>query len=163
MNKRKETPSRKLRNKNMNRRLSQFDLRENTASPRQHASRPAVSTASETTCEARPYRFAIPRSPLRATPTVDSESAVDTRTNEISYLAPEDRGQYEFLDCKQLAERWNVPETWIRERVRRRSQDPLPHVRFGKYVRFRWGAPELEDWAERRIVTGSNRKQCGLL
>jgi hypothetical protein len=30
-------------------------------------------------------------------------------------------------------------------------------VRFGKYVRFRWGSPELEGWAERRIVGGSNR------
>ena len=65
--------------------------------------------------------------------------------------------QYEFIDCKQLAIRWSVPETWVRERVRTRSDDPLPHVRFGKYVRFRWGSPELEDWAERRIVNGSNR------
>lgn len=65
--------------------------------------------------------------------------------------------QYEFIDCKQLAIRWSVPETWVRERVRTRSDDPLPHVRFGKYVRFRWGSPELEDWAERRIVSGSNR------
>jgi hypothetical protein len=65
--------------------------------------------------------------------------------------------QYEFIDCKQLAVRWSVPETWVRERVRTSSDDPLPHVRFGKYVRFRWGSPELEDWAERRIVNGSNR------
>jgi len=42
-------------------------------------------------------------------------------------------------------------------RVRSRSADPIPHVRFGKYVRFRWGSPELEDWAERRIVSSSNR------
>jgi len=65
--------------------------------------------------------------------------------------------RYEFIDCKQLAALWSVPETWVRERVRSRSGDPLPHVRFGKYVRFRWGSPELEEWAERRIVGGSNR------
>ena len=64
---------------------------------------------------------------------------------------------YEFINCKQLAVRWNVPETWIRERVRTRSEDPLPHVRFGKYVRFRWLSPELEQWAERRIVGANNR------
>jgi hypothetical protein len=64
---------------------------------------------------------------------------------------------YEFIDCKQLAVRWNVPETWIRERVRTRSEDPLPHVRFGKYVRFRWLSPELEQWAKRRIVRANNR------
>jgi hypothetical protein len=83
---------------------------------------------------------------------------METSRNEISRLPSEKRREYEFIDCKQLAERWNVPETWIRERVRSRTQDPLPHVRFGKYVRFRWGAPELEDWADRRIVTSSNRK-----
>lgn len=67
-----------------------------------------------------------------------------------------DRPEYQFIDSRELAIRWAVPETWIRERVRARSDDPLPHVRFGKYVRFRWGSPELEGWAERRIVGGSN-------
>jgi len=65
--------------------------------------------------------------------------------------------QYEFIDSKELALRWNLPESWIRDQVRHRAVDPLPHVRFGKYVRFRWGSPELEDWAERRIVSSSNR------
>ena len=59
---------------------------------------------------------------------------------------------YEFINSKTLSERWSLPESWIREQVRSRSVDPLPHVRFGKYVRFRWGSPELEAWAERRIV-----------
>jgi hypothetical protein len=65
--------------------------------------------------------------------------------------------RYEFLDSKELAARWGLPESWVREQVRSRSADPIPHVRFGKYVRFRWGSPELEDWAERRIVSSSNR------
>jgi hypothetical protein len=65
--------------------------------------------------------------------------------------------RYEFIDSKELASRWNLPESWVREQVRVRSADPLPHVRFGKYVRFRWGSPELESWAERRIVSNSNR------
>jgi hypothetical protein len=64
---------------------------------------------------------------------------------------------YEFIDSKELALRWRLPESWIREQVRSRSADLIPHVRFGKYVRFRWGSPELEEWAERRIVSGSNR------
>ena len=66
--------------------------------------------------------------------------------------------RYEFIDSKELAARWSLPESWIREQVRSRSADPIPHVRFGKYVRFRWCSPELEGWAERRIVSGSNRK-----
>lgn len=65
--------------------------------------------------------------------------------------------QYEFIDSSELALRWGIPESWVREQVRARSADPIPHVRFGKYVRFRWGSPELEHWAERRIVSGSNR------
>lgn len=65
--------------------------------------------------------------------------------------------RYEFLDSKGLALKWNLPESWIREQVRSRSADALPHIRFGKYVRFRWRSPELEAWAERRIVSSSNR------
>jgi hypothetical protein len=63
---------------------------------------------------------------------------------------------YEFIDSKELALRWNLPESWVREQVRRRSPDPIPHVRFKKYVRFRWGSPELEEWTGRRIVSSSN-------
>ena len=50
---------------------------------------------------------------------------------------------FEFIDCKQLASRWCLPESSIREQVRSRAGDPLPHIRFGKYIRFRWGARSL--------------------
>ena len=70
---------------------------------------------------------------------------------------------FEFIDCPELATRWKLPVSWIREQVRSRSDDPIPHVRFGKYVRFRWGSPELEEWAERRIITASNRKAGRIL
>lgn len=66
--------------------------------------------------------------------------------------------QYEFINAKTLAQRWCLPESWIYEQVRSRSDDPLPHVRFGKYVRFRWGSPELEEWAQRRMSRLSARK-----
>jgi hypothetical protein len=65
--------------------------------------------------------------------------------------------QWEFIDSDELASRWALPASWIREQVRSRSSDPIPHVRFGKYVRFRWGSPELESWAERLIALGDNR------
>ncbi len=70
---------------------------------------------------------------------------------------------YEFIDNKELASRWALPESWIREQVRSRAADPLPHIRFGKYVRFRWGIPELDGWAERRIIDASNRKAGRIL
>ena len=68
------------------------------------------------------------------------------------------RSQYEVIDSKQLASRWVVPESWVREHVRSRSADRLPHTHFGKYVRFHWGSPELEEWVERRTIHTSNRK-----
>jgi hypothetical protein len=63
---------------------------------------------------------------------------------------------YEFIDSKELARRWCLPVSWIREQVRSRSTDPLPHVKFGKYTRFRWASPELNAWDERRIVGSKN-------
>jgi hypothetical protein len=66
--------------------------------------------------------------------------------------------RYEFIDSRELGRRLAVPTSWIRDQVRARSQDPLPHVNFGKYVRFLWGSPALELWIRRRIVVGNNRR-----
>jgi hypothetical protein len=66
--------------------------------------------------------------------------------------------QYEFIDCSELARRLAVPTSWIRDQVRSRSKDPLPHVNLGKYVRFLWGSPALELWIRRRIVVENNRR-----
>ena len=71
---------------------------------------------------------------------------------QLSTPTPMPQIHFEFIDCVELALRWSLPESWIRDQVRHRAADPLPHTRFGKYVRFRWGSPELEAWAERRIV-----------
>ena len=63
--------------------------------------------------------------------------------------------QDEVIDSKELANRWNIPETWVRESVRNRSSDPIPHLKLGRYVRFEWGSPDLEGWWERhRICNG---------
>jgi hypothetical protein len=65
---------------------------------------------------------------------------------------------YEFIDSGELARRWGLPVSWVRDQVRGRAQDPLPHVNFGKYVRFLWGSDGLELWIRRRIVVGNNRR-----
>jgi hypothetical protein len=57
---------------------------------------------------------------------------------------------YELIDAAELAKRWSLPESWVREQTRTRSSDPLPCVRFGRYVRFEWGSPELSVWYDRR-------------
>ena len=57
---------------------------------------------------------------------------------------------YEVIDAGELAKRWDLPESWIREQTRTRAGDPLPCIRFGRYVRFEWGSPKLTAWYDRR-------------
>jgi len=54
----------------------------------------------------------------------------------------------EVIDSRQLAERWKVPESWVRAHVQPRTPEAerIPCLRLGRYVRFRWGSPELERW-----------------
>lgn len=56
----------------------------------------------------------------------------------------------EIIDAAELAKRWNLTESWIRDQVRSRAKDPLPHLRFGAYVRFEWNDPALAEWLNRR-------------
>ena len=57
-----------------------------------------------------------------------------------------------LLTPKELAERLNVPPSWVREKTRHRARvrdvDPLPVIRLGKYVRFRW--TDIEAWLARQ-------------
>ena len=65
----------------------------------------------------------------------------------------------EVLTAEELAERWRVPASWVREQCRSRCCDPIPHARLGRYVRFSWGSQELGLWWGRRQ---SNRKESSL-
>ena len=67
-------------------------------------------------------------------------------------LGPEAEMRFdlEIIDSAELAKRLRLPESWIREQVRSRTTDPIPCLRFGRYVRFRWGHPHLIEWIERR-------------
>jgi hypothetical protein len=68
---------------------------------------------------------------------------------------------YEIIDSVELARRWVLPASWVREQVRKQARDPIPHIRFGKYVRFRWGSPELNDWLHRRMVNAHTPARRG--
>lgn len=57
---------------------------------------------------------------------------------------------FEVLTAEELAARWRVPESWVREQTRSRCIDPIPHVRLGRYVRFCWRSPSLNEWWARR-------------
>lgn len=57
-----------------------------------------------------------------------------------------------LLTAAEVAEMLRVSPSWIREKTRERSlirdTDPLPHVRLGKYVRFRW--TDVSQWLDRQ-------------
>jgi hypothetical protein len=72
----------------------------------------------------------------------------DYRATEIVRQPP----IFEVIDSAELAARWSLPESWIRERTRCRAVDPIPHLKFGRYIRFRWGSSELTQWLERRAA-----------
>ena len=48
-----------------------------------------------------------------------------------------------LLDAREVAERLNVPVSWVRESTR---SGAMPHLRLGRYVRYELG--EVETWLE---------------
>ena len=56
-------------------------------------------------------------------------------------------GNGRLLTVEQLAERLNLPASWVYAHTRKRSSDPIPGFRLGKYWRFR--EAEVLQWLER--------------
>jgi len=65
--------------------------------------------------------------------------------------------QTEIIDAPELAKRWRVPESWIYSKVRLRTaiREQIPHLQFGRYVRFEWGSTELEAWLAKHREGGA--------
>jgi len=55
-----------------------------------------------------------------------------------------------IFDAAELAAKLRVPRSWVLEQTRSRAVDPIPCLRLGKYVRFKWNSQELNAWLERR-------------
>jgi hypothetical protein len=57
----------------------------------------------------------------------------------------------EIVDARELAQRWSVPESWVRNHSRQGfANDPIPHAKLGRYTRYEWGSPQLTAWWRRR-------------
>ena len=60
-------------------------------------------------------------------------------------LSPSD-----LLTPEQLADRLQVPKSWVFEQTRNRAKvrnpHPLPCIRMGKYIRFSWVA--VSEWLQ---------------
>jgi hypothetical protein len=52
----------------------------------------------------------------------------------------------ELIDADELARRLKLPVSWIRSHCRARTTDEIPCVRFGRYCRFDWASPKLQQW-----------------
>ena len=48
-----------------------------------------------------------------------------------------------LLTVHEVAELLRVPVSWVYERTRRRGIERLPHIKIGKYLRFRLREVEL--------------------
>jgi hypothetical protein len=58
----------------------------------------------------------------------------------------------DLLTPAQLAGRLGVTTRWVNLYSRRTyTKDPIPHVRFGKFLRYRWDSAEFQSWLKRRI------------
>jgi excisionase family DNA binding protein len=42
-----------------------------------------------------------------------------------------------LLTAEQVASIFQVPKSWVYKHARKRAHERLPHVKLGKYVRFR--------------------------
>ncbi len=116
---------------NMNRPQIQFGVRENTASPRQHASRPLARSRSNTDCRANES----PKTPGASSE--DHPSAASFRaTPQHSATGEEKRSEGSLLTVHEVAKLLRVPVSWVYERTRRHGPEQLPHFKIGKYLRF---------------------------
>jgi hypothetical protein len=92
---------------------------------------------------------------VRLTPQLTESTMMKTPEDQLENKTCSVGPFYEVLTAEELASRWRVPVTWVREQTRSRCQDPIPHIRLGRYVRFSWNSPELAAWWKRR--QSSNR------
>lgn len=52
----------------------------------------------------------------------------------------------ELLTVAEIASVLKVPVSWVYERTRRSGGDRIPHIKLGKYLRFRWAA--VREWLD---------------
>jgi len=65
----------------------------------------------------------------------------------------------DFLDFRGFAAKLGTSEQWVRRNVRRTyTHDPIPHLRFGRIIRFVWDSAEMREWVERHKATANATK-----
>lgn len=54
----------------------------------------------------------------------------------------------EFLTIHEIASRLRVPISWVYSRTRRRTENTIPYIRVGKYLRFE--EAEVLEWLRKQ-------------
>ena len=60
-----------------------------------------------------------------------------------------------FWGVDNLADYLDVPKTWIYDRTRENGPEVIPHMKFGKYVRFNPESPTFQKWLQEHEVSTS--------
>ncbi|HWO27223.1 MAG TPA: helix-turn-helix domain-containing protein [Candidatus Acidoferrum sp.] len=124
---------------------TQFDVRENTASPRRHDLRLATDVRSKLI---HPDEQDIN---TRLFPHEDESQEIHSE-NQLhaaqQRAATEERAGNQLLTVREVAEMLRVPVSWVYGRMRKRSREQLPAYRLGKYWRFR--EEEILAWVRRQ-------------
>ncbi len=117
-------------------RPTQFGVRENTASPRQHASRLAVKPHSNVILVEEENPETQRPSPQNGRPSPGSNNPLHAASQRTA-TGEEKRDERLFLTVREVAELLQVPVSWVYGRTRKRPSEQLPGYRVGKYWRFR--------------------------
>jgi excisionase family DNA binding protein len=129
----------------MKSRPTQFGVRENTASSRQHASRLVVSSLHLKS--AKPSD--ISQEEARPIPASFAQTSSLSSPNNAAPIAAtegeESHGKH-LLTVHEVADLLQVPVSWVYGRTRKRSLERIPSYRLGKYWRFR--QEEVLAWVE---------------
>jgi predicted DNA-binding transcriptional regulator AlpA len=115
---------------------TQFGVREKTASPRQHASRFAVSSSLS---QKQRVSVASVKDENGAPPTCLAVEAPDKCRGETQHDATggEKRDESHLLTVRDVAELLQVPVSWVYKHAGPQCPNPLPCMKLGKYLRFR--------------------------
>lgn len=125
-------------------RPTQFGTRENTASPRRHASRFTGESHSTGICNEETLgRQQLFSEHEKLVATTDNQSQAAA---ERAATGGESESRNHLLTVREVAELLQVPVSWVYGRMRKRSSERLPAYRLGKYWRFR--EDEVMAWIE---------------
>jgi hypothetical protein len=60
-----------------------------------------------------------------------------------------------FWSVTTLAEFLGVPKTWIYDRTRVNGPEVIPHMKFGKYIRFAPESRPFQEWLEQHQISST--------